>query len=113
MMEEARPLTPRPHWFHCRGLLDPDYQHTVDKAENSQEMLQHMLLLSRTLLSAYGLSVAANKSQVFEQHEKHPLTLPMAVTPADDATMLMRRTGMQLRPNPGVRSGEASKSLWQ
>jgi len=87
MMAEARPLTPRPHWFHCRGLLDPDYQHTVDKAENSQEMLQHMLLLSRTLLSAYGLSVAANKSQVFEQHAKHPLTLPMAVTPADDSTM--------------------------
>lgn len=42
-----------------------------------------MLVCSRTLLSAYGLAVAANKSKVFEQHAKHPLTLPIAVTPAE------------------------------
>merc|ERR1719440_1322030 len=80
---EARPLTPRPHWYHCRGLLDPDYQRTLDKAENSQEILQHMLVCSRTLLSAYGLSVAAAKSQVFQDHARHPQTLALAASDAD------------------------------
>jgi len=80
---EARPLTPRPTWFHCRGLLDPEYRHTVDKADQSQELLQHMLACSRTLLSAYGLALAAQKSQVFESHAKHPLTLQIPSTPAE------------------------------
>lgn len=78
---EARPLTPRPRWFHCRGLLDPDYEHTVEKAETSQEMLQHMLVCSRTLLAAYGLSAAGNKCQVFKLHVSHPLAAPLTPAP--------------------------------
>lgn len=80
---ETRPLTPRPDWVHCKGLLDPDYRHTVDKASQSQELLQHMLACSRTLLSAYGLSLAAQKSQVIAKYAKHPLTLQLASTPEE------------------------------
>jgi len=80
---EARPLTPRPQWFHCRGLLDPDYQHTFEKAQHGQDIMEHMLVCTRTLLSAYGLDVAANKSQVFQQHATHPLTQRIAITPEE------------------------------
>jgi hypothetical protein len=82
-VEKARPLTPRPSWYPCSGLLDPDYQHTVDRAEHGQEILHHMLACSRTVLSAYGLAVAASKSHVFTDHAKHPLTLTIASTPAE------------------------------
>jgi len=75
----ARPLTPRPKWFHCRGLLDPDDQHTVEKAERSQEILQTMLVHTRTLLCAYGLQMASEKLKVHQTYCKHALTLPLAV----------------------------------
>jgi hypothetical protein len=87
---DARPLTPRPDWYHCRGLVDPHYHRTVDKAENSQEILQHMLVCSRTLLSAYGLYVAGNKSSMFREYTKHPLTLPVAI--ADEESKILNRT---------------------
>lgn len=75
----ARPLTPRPKWFHCKGILDPDDQHTVEKAERSQEILQNMLVCNRTLLCAYGLQMASEKLKVHQTYCKHPLTLPLAV----------------------------------
>lgn len=87
---EARPLTPRPDWFHCRGLLDPETSNTVSKAEVSQDLLQHMIVCSRTLLSAYGLATAANKSSVFTGYAKHPLALPLASSPAEGVLHVKR-----------------------
>mmetsp|Transcript_86768 Transcript_86768/g.244580 ORF Transcript_86768/g.244580 Transcript_86768/m.244580 type:complete len:783 (+) Transcript_86768:95-2443(+) len=74
---DMRPLTPRPTWYHCHGLLDPDSAHSVDKAEMAQRMLQHVISNSRILLSAYGLSVASQKSTHFQGYFKHPLAIPL------------------------------------
>jgi len=52
---EGRPLTPRPVWLHCQGLLDPDELHSTEKADAMQHLLQHILKISRSLLTAYGL----------------------------------------------------------
>lgn len=75
---EMRPLTPRPRWRHCRGLLDPDAGRSGDKAETAQQLLQHLLACSRTLLSAYGLAVASQKSTLFATFAKHALTAPLS-----------------------------------
>jgi len=80
---DARPLTPRPTWFHCRGLIDPELHHTYEKSEVSQELLQHMLVCSRTLIAAYGLSAAASKSELYRETSKHTLAVPLALTAAD------------------------------
>lgn len=76
-IDEARPLTPRPTWTHCHGIIDPDMTHSTDKAAAAQEILQGMLDISRTLLSAYGLIAASERSTVFKMYAKHPLTAPI------------------------------------
>lgn len=73
----ARPLTPRPDWRPCRGLLDVDSPHSTEKAETAQDLLQHMLTCSRTLLSAYGLVTATNKSALFRRFVRSELALPL------------------------------------
>jgi len=75
---DMRPLTPRPTWMYCRGLLDPEAPHSTEKAEVAQDLLQHLLACSRTLLSAYGLAVASQKSSIFQEFAKHPHAAPLA-----------------------------------
>lgn len=74
---DARPLTPRPTWRHCKGLLDPEDLHSTDKADATQNLAQQMLTHARTVLCAYGLSAASQKSAVFRQHATHRLSLPL------------------------------------
>lgn len=73
-----RPVTPRPRWHHCKGVLDPDDLRSDDKAESLQEIVQNILSTSRTFLAAYGLASASQKSKVFQEFARHPLTLPLA-----------------------------------
>jgi hypothetical protein len=72
---EIRPLTPRPTWSHCNGLADPDQKHSYEKADILQDLMQHILLRARTLLCAYGLWGASQKSLVVKQHSTHPLLI--------------------------------------
>mmetsp|Transcript_37584 Transcript_37584/g.70157 ORF Transcript_37584/g.70157 Transcript_37584/m.70157 type:complete len:770 (+) Transcript_37584:58-2367(+) len=112
---EARPLTPRPNWFHCRGLLDPETSNSVSKAEVSQDLLQHMLVCSRTLLSAYGLATAANKSSVFGGHARHQLALPLATSPAEGVLHVRKHESGGLAeeddPNAAPTDAAQKKSL--
>ncbi|CAE8606529.1 unnamed protein product [Polarella glacialis] len=64
--EVPRPLTPRPTWTHCRGILDPDVARSSDKADIVQDLLVKMMTSARTQLAGYGLSTAAQKSNVFQ-----------------------------------------------
>lgn len=75
--QDLRPLTPRPTWVHCHGLLEPDAPHSVGKAELAQQLLQQVVTAARTLLSAYGLEVAAQKSSVFQKYATHKLAAPL------------------------------------
>lgn len=86
----ARPLTPRPQWHHCRGLLDPDLTNTAQRADIAQELLQHMLVRSRALLAAYGLFAASKKSTTYTSHAQHHLTAPLAASPTDTAVLNVR-----------------------
>lgn len=71
----VRPLTPRPDWRQCRGLVDPGNKHTVEKAQFVQDLLEHVLVRSRTLLYAYGLwGAAMEKSITLKEHMKCSLT---------------------------------------
>jgi len=36
--DQIRPLTPRPTWGNCKGLLDTEGTHSIDKAEVAQEL---------------------------------------------------------------------------
>lgn len=80
--EEMRPLTPRPTWRCCRGLVDPDAPHSVDKAEFIQDLLQNTFTRSRAVISVFGLGAAAQKSELVQTYTKHPLAL--AVTGLED-----------------------------
>jgi len=75
---EARPLTPRPAWHHCHGSLDPDSGSSAVNAAAVQELLQHVLTSSRSLLSAYGLLAVANKSTVFQTYVHQPAVTKVA-----------------------------------
>eukprot|EP00746_Dinoflagellata_sp_MGD_P127493 gnl/MRDRNA2_/MRDRNA2_62055_c0_seq1.p1 gnl/MRDRNA2_/MRDRNA2_62055_c0~~gnl/MRDRNA2_/MRDRNA2_62055_c0_seq1.p1 ORF type:complete len:805 (+),score=170.94 gnl/MRDRNA2_/MRDRNA2_62055_c0_seq1:70-2484(+) len=71
----VRPLTPRPDWRQCQGCVDPEHKHTFEKAEFVQDLLEHVLVRSRTLLYAYGIWQAGmEKSNVVKNHSKHSLT---------------------------------------
>lgn len=74
----ARPLTPRPIWHHCRGMLDPENLRSMEKAEHVQELLVKIVGSARTLLAAYGLGTAAQKSNIVQMFAKHPTTLALA-----------------------------------
>ncbi|OLQ15126.1 hypothetical protein AK812_SmicGene775 [Symbiodinium microadriaticum] len=74
---EARPLTPRPFWSHCRGVLDPDALRTMQQSELLQDLVVRVLSTARQVLAAYGLHSAAQKSLVFAKFAKHPTTVPL------------------------------------
>eukprot|EP00931_Biecheleriopsis_adriatica_P074937 TRINITY_DN48906_c0_g1_i1.p1 TRINITY_DN48906_c0_g1~~TRINITY_DN48906_c0_g1_i1.p1 ORF type:complete len:781 (-),score=206.94 TRINITY_DN48906_c0_g1_i1:37-2379(-) len=75
---EARPLTPRPYWNHCRGIIDPDMLRSAEQTDIVQDILCKMMTSSRTLLAAYGLSTASQKSNVFQKFSRHNSTIPLA-----------------------------------
>jgi len=77
LSEEVRPLTPRPTWLHCKGVID-DTLRSFEIADGIQELLMQMMSSSRTLLAAYGLSSAAQKSTVFMKFARSPSTMPLA-----------------------------------
>jgi len=68
----ARPLTPRPDWVRCRGLIDPEEMHSHEQATIAQELASHVFCESRNLLSAYGLMTAAQRSSVFNLYARKP-----------------------------------------
>lgn len=76
--EEVRPLTPRPVWHHCKGIIDPENLRSMEKAEHVQELLVKIVGSARTLLAAYGLATAAQKSNIVQKFAKHPQTLALA-----------------------------------
>lgn len=98
---DARPLTPRPTWFGCRGLLDVDALHSTAKAETAQELLQHMLACSRTLIAAYGLHNACQKSNIFQRYARHELVAPLVSS--EDAAL--RRANEAIKEENGDGNG--------
>jgi len=74
---EARPLTPRPIWTACRGLLDPESLRSMQQGDFLQELVVRLMHSSRTLLAAYGLQAASQKSAVIGKYTRHPLTMPL------------------------------------
>ncbi|CAJ1440401.1 unnamed protein product, partial [Effrenium voratum] len=74
---EVRPLTPRPMWTHCRGLLDPEGPRSMQQSDLLQDLVVRISAASRTLLAAYGLQSATLKSSLFGKFAKHPLTSPL------------------------------------
>jgi len=75
--DPARPLTPRPTWVHCRGMLDPDVSRSIDKAEHAQDLLQHVVVKSRSVLAAYGLMASAQKSALLADMTRNKFVLPL------------------------------------
>lgn len=66
----VRPLTPRPLWQQCHGLLDADLPGSADKAQTAQEILQKTFSSSRIILSAYGLSAFTQKSTLLQTYAR-------------------------------------------
>lgn len=97
---EARPLTPRPFWSHCRGVLDPDALRTMQQSELLQDLVVRVLSTARQLLAAYGLHSAAQKSLVFAKFAKHPTTVPL-VSEAALSVGDRQKTPQQGNPDEG------------
>ncbi|CAE7295308.1 unnamed protein product, partial [Symbiodinium sp. CCMP2456] len=97
---EARPLTPRPFWSHCRGVLDPDALRTMQQSELLQDLVVRVLSTARQLLAAYGLHSAAQKSLVFAKFAKHPTTVPL-VSESALAVGDRQKTPQQGNPDEG------------
>jgi len=76
---EARPLTPRPMWAACRGLLDPESVRSMQQGDFLQDMVVRIMHTSRTVLAAYGLQSASQKSTVLGKFARHSLTIPLVV----------------------------------
>lgn len=76
---EARPLTPRPIWTACRGLLDPESLRSMQQGDLLQDLVVRIMYSSRTLLAAYGLQAASQKSTVLGKFARHTLTMPLVV----------------------------------
>eukprot|EP00435_Cladocopium_sp_Y103_P021765 s4058_g5.t1 len=47
---EARPLTPRPMWTACRGLLDPESLRSMQQGDLLQDLVVRIMYSSRSLL---------------------------------------------------------------
>lgn len=78
--DKARPLTPRPIWTTCRGLLDPGIKRSAQKADALQETSQQMLCSTRTLMAVYGCSIASQKSAIFQSIAKYAAPIAPATT---------------------------------
>jgi len=100
--EEVRPLTPRPSWVHCKGVIDPDSLRSLEVADSVQELLVQVMSSSRTLLAGYGLLQSAQKSTVFSKFARSPTTMPLA----DEASSPGEQR--QTTPKGTEEAGEAS-----
>lgn len=89
--DKMRPLTPRPTWHQCKGLFDVEPVHSTDKAEAVQDLLQHVFINTRTLLTNYGLNQAAQKSAVARASSCHPSVAPI-VYPERERTVIRQKT---------------------
>lgn len=98
---DARPLTPRPDWARCRGLMDPEEMHTYEKAAIAQELASHVFCSSRKLLSAYGLLAAAQRSTVFRSYAR------IAEPPDDAAQPALQKVRSRVRTRSSLEDGDA------
>lgn len=74
---EGRPLTPRPIWMSCRGVLDPESLRTMQQSDFLQDLVMRIMQSSRILMAAYGLQTASQKSTVLPAITRHPFTMPL------------------------------------
>jgi len=62
-----RPLTPRPQWRDCYGVVEPEAP-SLDSAAVTQDVLCSVLEQGRTILNQYGLHAALQKCSLASEY---------------------------------------------